>query len=74
MLAAADTERQRIAADIHDGVQQHLSALRIRLENLGEVTQLDPPAAGALAGTLGTHVDQVIDELREFVQASIPRS
>jgi signal transduction histidine kinase len=31
VLAAADADRQRIERDLHDGVQQHLTGLRIRL-------------------------------------------
>jgi len=31
LLAAADADRQRIERDLHDGVQQQLSGLRIRL-------------------------------------------
>src|SRR5687767_13415005 len=31
VLAAGDAERERVAQDLHDGVQQHLTALRIRL-------------------------------------------
>jgi signal transduction histidine kinase len=72
MLAAADTERQRIAADIHDGAQQHFSALRIRLGELVELTEFDPPAAGALARRLGTLVDQALADLRGFVHGIYP--
>ena len=31
VLAAGDAERERIAQDLHDGVQQRLTALRVRL-------------------------------------------
>src|SRR4051794_11809735 len=31
VLAAGDAERERIAQDLHDGVQEHLTALRVRL-------------------------------------------
>ena len=31
VLAAGDTDRQRIERDLHDGVQQRLTGLRIRL-------------------------------------------
>jgi signal transduction histidine kinase len=31
LLAAADADRHRIERDLHDGVQQQLSGLRIRL-------------------------------------------
>src|SRR4051812_13123065 len=31
LVAAADAERERIEHDLHDGLQQHLTGLRIRL-------------------------------------------
>src|ERR1044072_1314933 len=31
VLAAAGAERERLAQDLHDGAQQHLTALRVRL-------------------------------------------
>jgi signal transduction histidine kinase len=39
LLAAGDAERERIEQDIHDGVQQHLTALRVRLTLAAESFQ-----------------------------------
>src|SRR3954452_13444837 len=59
VLAAGDAERERIAQDLHDGVQQRLTALRIGLslaaERLGERTE-----AGAMLQGFGDDVDRVI--------------
>src|SRR4051812_30278040 len=55
--AAGDAERERIAQDLHDGVQQRLTALRIGLslaaERLGERTE-----AGAMLQGFGDDVDR----------------
>ena len=40
--AAADAERQRLERDLHDGAQQRLVALRVRLELAGGVIDRDP--------------------------------
>ena len=45
ILAAADDERQRIERDLHDGGQQRLVALRIRLELAGAMLDEDPSRA-----------------------------
>ena len=36
VLAAGDADRQRIERDLHDGVQQRLTGIRIRLELAAE--------------------------------------
>src|SRR3954454_6761610 len=46
-LQAADAERRRIAADLHDGAQQRLLALRIGITLATELIADDPEAAVA---------------------------
>ncbi len=43
--AAADAERQRMERDLHDGAQQRLVALRVRVELAGELMGEDPDVA-----------------------------
>ena len=73
VLAAGDAERERIAQDLHDGVQQHLTALRIRLglaaDRFGE--RGETKASAVLQG-FGDDVDHVIDELRDLAHGIYP--
>jgi signal transduction histidine kinase len=73
LLAAGDAERERIEQDIHDGVQQHLTALRIRLGLAAESFQArgDTEAGAVLAG-FGEDVEHVIDEVRDIAQGIYP--
>ena len=69
---AADQERARIERDLHDGAQQRLMMLRIRLSLAEELLQTDP-AAGALAvGELGVELDRTLDELRALAHGVYP--
>jgi signal transduction histidine kinase len=73
VLAAGDAERERIAQDLHDGVQQDLTALRIRLglaaERFGAGGETE---AGAVLQGFGDDVDELIDELRKLVHGIYP--
>src|SRR5215218_6509831 len=64
VLAAADAERERLAQDLHDGVQQQLTALRVRLslaaDHFGERGATE---AGAVLQGFGDDVEHVIDEM-----------
>ena len=71
ILAAADSERQRIERDLHDGAQQRLVALCIHLELAAERTA-DPVEADALRG-LADEVEQALDEIRSLTHGIYPR-
>jgi signal transduction histidine kinase len=64
VVAAADKTRRRIERDLHDGIQQHLLALALRLRSAAardETNEIQAEIAAAAAGLVG-----VIDELREI--------
>src|SRR4051812_23121181 len=73
VLAAGDAERERIAHDLHDGVQQHLTALRVRLalaaDRFGDRGETE---AGALLQSFGDDLDHVIDEMRDVAKGIYP--
>ena len=73
LLAAGDAERERIEQDIDDGVQLHLTALRIRLRLAAETFHArgDTDAGAALAA-FGEGVEQVIGEVRDVAQGIYP--
>ena len=56
-------ERERIARDLHDGVQQHLAAMQMSVEHAqARVVRSDAEAAALLQESIN-HSRQVIDEL-----------
>ena len=73
VLAAGDAERERLAQDLHDGVQQHLTALRIRLGLTAErFDERGETEAGAVLQGFGDDVDHLIDELRDLAHGIYP--
>lgn len=67
--AVADETRRRIERDLHDGAQQRLVALRIRLST--EAERLHGPDRQNVAA-LGDDVEQTIDELRRLAHGIYP--
>jgi signal transduction histidine kinase len=72
LLAAADDERRRIERDLHDGGQQRLVALRIRLELAEEMMEQSPAHARSMLHRLGADVDAAIDDLRSVAADVYP--
>ena len=70
--AAADDERRRIERDLHDGAQQRLVALRIRLGLAAEMMQSDPLRATAMVREFGGEVEAAIDDVRSLAQGVYP--
>jgi signal transduction histidine kinase len=72
LVAAADDERRRIERDLHDGGQQRLVALRIRLELAEEMMDESPAQARRMLHRLGDDVDAAIDDLRSVAAEVYP--
>jgi signal transduction histidine kinase len=73
LLTASDVDRQRIERDLHDGVQQRLTALRIRLAIAADAfNERGETAAGVALNRFGVEVEQVIDEVRAFAHGVYP--
>jgi signal transduction histidine kinase len=73
LVAAADAERERIEQDLHDGVQQQLTGLRIRLALAAESfhDRGDTEASAALEG-FGDDVENAINDVRDLAQGVYP--
>ena len=69
---AADIERARIEHDLHDGAQQRLIALRIKLSIAETVIDSDPVAGIAQIRALGPEVDEALEELRTLAGGVYP--
>ena len=64
---SADRTREQIERDLHDGAQQRLIALRIKLQLAAERSADDPEGAEQL-NKLGGDVEVIIDELRALAR------
>jgi signal transduction histidine kinase len=69
---AADVERARMERDLHDGAQQRLIALRIRLGRVDDLFGTDPAEAAAMLREIGFELDLAVDELRSFAEGVYP--
>ena len=73
IVEAADDERRRIERNLHDGAQQHLVSLALRLRSAGEsLDEGDPAAARELLEQVDLELAVAIDELRELAQGIHP--
>ena len=63
-MQAGDRQRETLERDIHDGLQQRLVAVRIRLAIAADLAPGDARLPGALS-EIGEGLDEAIDELRE---------
>ena len=70
--SARDAERRRIERDLHDGAQQRIVALRIKLGRLGESVRDDPDHGAAMVDELGVDVEEVLEEVRWLAHGVYP--
>jgi signal transduction histidine kinase len=71
IAAGADNERRRIERDIHEGAQQRLLSLRIRVNLAGRPGQ-DPAAATVALRELAGEVDAAIAEVGSLARGTYP--
>jgi signal transduction histidine kinase len=72
LVEAADTERRRLEHNLHDGAQQRLTALGLRLHLAAEEARDAPEQAAAGLEAAEAEVLLAIDELRELAQGIQP--
>ncbi len=65
-IAAADLERERIERYLHDGAQQRLVALRVRLGHVHDLFEREFPEGAERLGELDQELELAIDELRQL--------
>lgn len=71
IVHAQDAERQRIERDLHDGAQQRLVALALRLRLLESLVSDDSPIRRNLE-QLVAELDGAVEELRELAHGIYP--
>ena len=72
MVRARDAERQRLAQDLHDGIQQRLVVLRMQVGLARTQLRDDPEQLEEVTGRLAAAIDELLDELRATGQALYP--
>jgi signal transduction histidine kinase len=72
LAAAAASERRRIERDLHDGAQQQLVTLRVKLQLAEEQLEHDPVKGAQLLRELAPRIDEVIDEVRSLARGIYP--
>ncbi len=71
-LRAADNERRRIERDLHDGAQQRLVALLVRLRVAEEQLPQEPGRAAQVLADAETELGIALEELRELSHGTHP--
>ena len=72
LMETAHAERRRLERDLHDGVQQHLVGLRIKLEMAAETIKEDPERGERALASVGRQMDDVLQELRSLARGIYP--
>jgi len=72
IVTAQDEERRRIERNIHDGAQQQLVALAVRLRLAETLTERDPERAKGLLGQLKAETQEALENLRDLARGIYP--
>jgi signal transduction histidine kinase len=71
LVTVQDQERRRLERDLHDGAQQHLVALKIKL-GLAEAVAQPETKVRALITQLKQDADEALDTMRELARGIYP--
>jgi signal transduction histidine kinase len=72
IVASADAERRRIERDLHDGAQQRLVALRIKLGLAEEALLEDPGRSRELLHEIGEETVEALEDVRSLAHGVYP--
>jgi signal transduction histidine kinase len=72
IVTASDESRRAIERNLHDGAQQHLVALAVKLGLAQQIAEDDPQEATAMLAELREDVRTTIAELRELAHGIYP--
>jgi signal transduction histidine kinase len=72
LVAAQDVERRRIERNIHDGAQQQLVALAVKLRLADSLVGRDDDKAHALLTQLQAEARETLDDLRDLARGIYP--
>jgi signal transduction histidine kinase len=72
LVAAQDQERRRLERNIHDGAQQQLVALTVKLRLLEQLATRDAGKATELAAQLQAEATDALEDLRDLARGIYP--
>jgi signal transduction histidine kinase len=72
LVAAQDAERRRIERNIHDGAQQQLVALAVKLGLTERIVASDPAKAASMLAELQRETNQALEDLRDLARGIYP--
>ena len=72
VVAAQDAERRRLERNIHDGAQQHLVALAVKLRLARTMLARDPDKGRALLDEVRAQVDDALENLQALALGIYP--
>ena len=72
LVAAQDEERRRLERNIHDGAQQQLVALGVKLRLADSLLERDAAKAHEMIAQLQTETQTAIDDLRDLARGIYP--
>jgi signal transduction histidine kinase len=72
LVTAQDEERRRLERNIHDGAQQQLVALTVKLRLLEQIAGRDPAKATEIATQLQAEATAALDDLRDLARGIYP--
>jgi signal transduction histidine kinase len=72
LVSAQDLERRRLERNLHDGAQQHLVALKVKLGLAEMLLARDPAKAAAILVQLKGDADEALETLRDLARGIYP--
>jgi signal transduction histidine kinase len=72
LVAAQDEERRRLERNLHDGAQQNLVALKVKLGLAEAFAEKDPARAKELVAQLKLDADEALETLRDLARGIYP--
>ncbi|MBJ7594659.1 MAG: sensor histidine kinase [Candidatus Dormibacteraeota bacterium] len=72
LVTAQDEERRRLERNLHDGAQQHLVALKVKIGLAEMLMARDPEKAMTTLGQLKRDADEALETLRDLARGIFP--
>ncbi len=72
LAQAGDAARRRIQRDLHDGAQQHLVSMRVKLDLALELMGADRARGERLLVEIGDELDETVNDLRSLASGVYP--